>query len=205
MKSECLRIGISGGTFDPIHHGHLIAAQEIREKLNLDKILFIPVGDPPHKTDIEVTDSIHRLNMVKKAIEDNSYFEVSSIEVDRPGYTYTIDTLMELKEKYPENCKFYFIIGADTLPQLVTWKEYRKVFTLCQFVAVMRPGFNNEEIYNEARRLESCFSAKIDIIDAPLIEISSTDIRKRVRESKSIKYLVPESVEEYIYSNGLYR
>jgi len=205
MKSECLRIGISGGTFDPIHHGHLIAAQEIREKLELDKVIFIPVGDPPHKTDIEVTASTHRLNMVSKAIEGNSYFEVSSIEVDRPGYTYTIDTLTELKDKYPENSKFYFIIGGDTVPQLVTWKEYRKVFTLCQFVAVMRPGFDSGKIHCEARRLEHCFSAKIDFIDAPMIEISSTDIRKRVRESRSIKYLVPESVEEYIYANGLYR
>jgi len=205
MKSECLRIGISGGTFDPIHYGHLIAAQEIREKLKLDKVIFIPVGDPPHKTDIKVTDSVHRLNMVRKAIESNSFFEASTIDIDRPGYTYTIDTLMELKDKYPENSEFYFIIGADTLPQLVTWKQYTKVFTLCRFAAVMRPGFASKEIYNEARRLERCFSAKIDIIDTPMIEISSTDIRKRVRESRSIKYLVPESVEEYIYANGLYR
>lgn len=205
MKSEYLRIGISGGTFDPIHYGHLIAAQEVGEKLKLDKVIFIPVGDPPHKKDIEVTDSVHRLNMVRLAVEDNSFFEVSCIEVERPGYTYTIDTLMELKARYPDNCEFYYIIGADTLPQLVTWKDYRKVFSLCRFAAVMRPGFAPEEVYNEARRLERCFSAKIDIIDSLMIGISSTDIRQRVKGSRSIKYLVPENVEKYIYANGLYR
>lgn len=205
MKSQHLKIGISGGTFDPIHHGHLIMAQEIGEKLELDRVVFIPVGHPPHKPGSSVTDAFHRFNMVREAVGSNPLFEVSGIEVERPGYTYTVDTLEELKGRYRSDSEFYFIIGADTISQLVTWKRYRKVFAMCRFAAVMRHGFDRKKILGEVQCLEDSFSARIELIDAPLIEISSTDIRERVKKGRSIKYLVPERVEEYIRENSLYR
>jgi len=199
------RIGISGGTFDPIHYGHLIIAEEIRESLSLDKIVFIPVGLTPHKKVGHVTEACHRYNMVCEAISTNPFFEVSRIEMDREGYTYTIDTLRQLKEIYGDDTELFFIIGADVLFDLATWKDYEQVFSMCDFVAVSRPGYKRSEIAREVKRLEKKFNARIHLADARLIEISSTLIRENVKKGKSIKYLVPEAVERYIYEKGLYR
>ncbi|HHW48425.1 MAG TPA: nicotinate-nucleotide adenylyltransferase [Clostridiaceae bacterium] len=199
------KIGISGGTFDPVHCGHLIAAQEIRERLKLDKVLFIPVGLPPHKKDHRVTEAEHRYNMVFEAVRSNPFFEVSRIEIDREGYTYTIDTLQYLKTVYGDDARLFFIIGADVVPELVTWRQFEEIFRLCEFVAVNRPGTQKKDFFKNVRYLKEQYSAIIHIIKLPLIEISSTDIRRRVKEGRTIKYLVPESVEKYIYENGLYR
>jgi len=199
------KIGISGGTFDPVHHGHLIAAQEIRERLELDKVLFIPVGLPPHKKNQRVTEPEHRYNMVLEAIRSNPFFEASRIEIDRGGYTYTIDTLLNLKVIYGDDTRLFFIIGADVVPELVTWKRFEEVFKLCEFVAVNRPGSQREGFFESVRYLKERYSAIIHTIMLPSIEISSTDIRNRVKNGRTIKYLVPESVEKYIYENGLYK
>jgi len=199
------KIGISGGTFDPVHYGHLITAQEIRERLELDKVLFIPVGLPPHKKNQRVTEPEHRYNMVLEAIRSNPFFEASRIEIDRQGYTYTIDTLLSLKAVYGDDTRLFFIIGADVVPELVTWKRFEEVFKLCDFVAVNRPGSQREDFFESVRYLKERYSAIIHTIMLPLIEISATDIRDRVRNGRSIKYLVPECVEKYIYENGLYR
>jgi len=205
LKGKFKRIGISGGTFDPIHYGHLIIAEEIRETMELEKMVFIPSANPPHKVGIGVTNATHRYNMVKMATESNPWFAVSSIEMERGGYSYTVDTLVQLKQIYGEDTVLFFMTGADVIPELVTWKNFEKLFSLCEFVAVLRPGFNRESLIKEIEFLKSHFMAKIHIVDAPLIGISSTIIREKVRNGKSIKYLVPENVEEYITENGLYK
>jgi len=204
LKGQYKRIGISGGTFDPIHYGHLIIAEEIRETMGLEKVIFIPSGNPPHKKNIKVTEAIHRYNMVKLATASNPYFEVASIEIEREGYSYTIDTLKQLKQIYGRDTTFFFITGADVIPELVTWRSFENLFTLCEFVAVLRPGFEKEFLLEKIEYYKRNYNAIIHVVDAPLIGISSTIIRKRIKQGKSIKYLVPESVEDYIRKNALY-
>jgi nicotinate-nucleotide adenylyltransferase len=199
------RIGIMGGTFNPIHNGHLIIAEDIREKTGLDKVLFIPSGQPPHKPGYEVADAEHRFEMVRRAVCSNRHFEASRIEIDRDGPTYTINTLQELRESYGEETAIYFIIGADVVYELDTWREYETVFRLCDFIAVMRPGFDESEFSGMIRRLSAEKGARIHPVPSCLVDISSTDIRERCSTGRSIKYLVPEPVEEYIIGKGLYR
>lgn len=199
------RIGIMGGTFNPIHTGHLIIADDAREKYKLDKVLFIPSGLPPHKPDSEVLDPEHRFEMVRLAVASNAGFEASRMEIDRDGYTYTVYTLNELKERYGKGTTFYFIIGADVVPELKTWREYKKVFQLCEFIAVLRPGFSDNSFLGEIQQLEAEYGAKIHPMQSRLIDISSTDIREHCMRGTSIKYLVPEAVESYILDKGLYK
>ncbi|WP_459076787.1 nicotinate-nucleotide adenylyltransferase [Herbivorax alkaliphila] len=198
------KIGILGGTFNPIHNGHLIMAEAIREDFRLDKVLFIPSGNPPHKSKNEVIDKEHRYNMVCEAINENDFFEKSRIEIEREGYTYTIDTLKRLKASQKEDVLLYYIIGADVLYDLNKWKDYQSVFKTCEFIAALRPGSRKEEFRDRIKYLNNNFEAKIYSVNIPLIDISSTEIRKRVKEGKSIKYLVPENVENYIKNNKLY-
>lgn len=204
MNDKTHRIGISGGTFDPIHLGHLIIAQEIKEVMKLNKIIFIPSGRPPHKRDHRVTDPIHRYNMVEMAIVSNGGFEASDMEIKREGYSYTCDTLYEIKKTISKNDTLFFITGADVIPQMHTWKNIWEVFKLCEFVAVLRPDFKKDEMEREADDLRQRYDGVIHIIETPLIGISSTDIRQRVKGGRPIKYLVPENVEGYIKDNKLY-
>lgn len=199
------RIGIMGGTFNPVHNGHLIIAEDVREKAGLDRVLFIPSGQPPHKPGSEVADAEHRFEMVKRAVASNPYFEASRIEVDRNGPTYTINTLLELRDAYGDETAIFFIIGADVVPELVTWREYEKVFRLCEFIAVLRPGFDETEFSETIRRLSAEKGARILPVRSRLVDISSTDIRERCRDGRSIKYLVPGPVEEYIVGKSLYK
>lgn len=198
------KIGILGGTFNPIHNGHLIMAEEIRETFRLDKVLFMPSGNPPHKTGGEVIDKEHRFNMVCEAVKGNDFFEESRIEVEREGYTYTIDTLRKLKTLLKDNVLLYYIVGADVLYDLSKWKDFELVFRECEFIAALRPGFESEGFEGHIKYLETKYHAKIKKAYIPLIDISSTEIRKRVKEGRSIKYLVPERVEKYIKENKLY-
>jgi len=204
MSCKYKRIGVSGGTFDPIHYGHLIIAEEAREMMQLDKVIFIPCGNPPHKTNCRVTPAEHRYEMVSMAVKGNEFFEVSSMEIDRGGYSYTVETVAQLIEIYGEDTKLFFIIGADVIPELVTWKQFEKLFAMCEFIATLRPGYDKESLYKEIKYLESNYHAKINLLNTPLIEISSTMIRNRVKSRKSVKYLVPYEVEEYIKEKGLY-
>jgi len=197
-----VRLGIAGGTFDPIHIGHLIIAEVARQECHLDKVLFIPTGIPPHKTSYAVTPAVHRYEMVRIAIMDNPYFEISDIEVKREGFTYTVDTLRELRGIYPGNAEFFFIIGSDTLPEIKGWREASQVVKYCHFVVYSRPGYDVVE--REARLLRESMGASIYTVQGPLLDISSTDIRDRIKQGKSIRYLVPPAVEEYIYKNRLY-
>lgn len=205
MENRKRKIGISGGTFDPIHYGHLIVAEEIRESMALDKVIFIPSGDPPHKAGKGVTEVEHRFNMVKLAIETNPHFEASSIEIEREGYSYTADTLSQLKQIYGEETSLFFMTGADVIPQLVNWRNFERLFSLCEFVAVLRPGFARQALLSEIDYLKKNYKAIIHVEDTPLIGISSTIIREHVKKNKSIKYLVPEKVELYIKENNLYK
>ena len=205
MQQGFSKIGILGGTFNPIHCGHLIIAEAVRERFCLDKVLFIPSGQPPHKPDDEVIDAEYRYEMVRRAVASNRFFETSRVELDREGYTYTINTLRTLREEYGADTGLFFIIGADVIPELTTWKDFDLVFKLCEFIAVLRPGHDRKSFETDIRQIKNNYDIKINITDAPLIDISSSDIRERCSRGNSIKYLVTEGVEEYIYSEGLYR
>ncbi len=204
MGSRGLKIGICGGTFNPIHLGHLAIAELVRCEFNLDKVLFIPSGMPPHKDLKIVTDPIHRLNMVKCAVSTNPYFEAVDIEVERRGLTYSVDTLNELHKNYSWGTTFYYIIGADVVMDLLTWKRFEEVFVLTKFIAVMRAGFEDKDFNERITLLRQKYDIDITSFEAPLIEISSTHIRDRIKNNLSVKYLVDECVEEYIKKNNLY-
>jgi nicotinate-nucleotide adenylyltransferase len=193
-----------GGTFDPIHIGHLVTAEAVRIEYGLDKVIFIPAGNPPHKQASQVTLARHRYIMTVMATYSNPHFCVSAIEIERNGPSYTVDTLKTLAENYGEETSLYFITGADAVGDLPTWKNIDQVLELCHFVATARPG-----CVSTLDDVIKFFGAKgrerIHRLDTPELEISSTDIRERVKKAKSIKYIVPESVESYILKEGLYR
>lgn len=198
------RLGIFGGTFNPIHHGHLIIAETVREALCLDRVLFVPVGVPPHKTGADIADAEHRFRMVECAVSSNPCFEASRLEIERKGFTYTIDTLTALQRVYGCEAALFFIIGADVVPELTTWKEHKIVFGLCEFAAVFRPGMEKMAFLQQIEQLEKTQGVRIHPVDAPTIDISSTDIRERRKAGKSIRYLVPSCVEDYMIKYELY-
>lgn len=204
MKAITRRIGILGGTFDPIHVGHLMTAEAVRDEFGLDKVIFVPAAVPPHKMDQQVTEARHRYLMTVLATNSNPHFDVSSIEMDRPGPSYTIDTIYELKRQYGENTDLFFITGADAIAEIPTWDRIEELLGLCQFIAAARPGFlpnvdNIREYFGELGK------ARIHRLETPELEISSTNIRYRVERGFSIKYIVPSTVENYIYKEGLYK
>lgn len=204
MKAITRRIGILGGTFDPIHVGHLMTAEAVRDEFGLDKVIFVPAAVPPHKMDQQVTEAKHRYLMTVLATNSNPHFDVSSVEMDRPGPSYTIDTIYELKRQYGENTDLFFITGADAIAEIPTWDRIEELLGLCQFIAAARPGFlpnvdNIKEYFGELG------SARIHRLETPELEISSTNIRDRVKRGFSIKYIVPSTVENYIYKEGLYK
>lgn len=198
------RIGIMGGTFDPLHYGHLVAAEMARHEFALEKVIFIPTGNPPHKVGRRVTSPGDRYEMVKRAVRDNSFFEVSDLEIQRKGYSYTVDTLKELHELYPQYV-LYFITGADAFREIFTWREVQSVLSLSHFIGASRPGFDPHEFLEELKRDYPEFLPHMHLFDVPALAISSTDIRSRVKEGKPIRYLLPESVRLYIEEADLYR
>lgn len=199
------RIGVLGGTFDPIHLGHLIVAEDVRQKLELGEVLFIPAGRPWLKLKEEkcVTPAKHRLAMVKLAIASNPYFKVSPMEIERPGPSYSIDTVLELKAKLGAQAEIYFIVGPDALADFPKWKEPARLLQECQVVGVGRPRHTQVDLRILDLSVPGA-SKRIMLLDVPQIDISSTEIRRRVAEGLSIRYLVPEAVEEYINEHELY-
>jgi len=188
-----MKIGILGGTFNPIHAGHLILAEEAREKLSLDKVIFVPAFMPPHKDAPDIAPAADRLDMVKLALKDNKHLLVSDTEIKRNGRSYTIDTISEFKRAYP-NDELYFIIGSDLLTYLNEWKDLDRILKMVNFVAATRPGYPLENI-----------PSYIKTIPIRAVDISGFEVRRCVREEKSFRYLVPESVFEYINKKRLYR
>ncbi len=204
-SSRTKRIGVMGGTFDPIHNGHLVAAEVARENFNLDKVIFMPAGKPPHKQQNSITDPEHRYEMTVLAVSSNPGFEASRLEVDKDELSYTFDTVKDLLKIYGEDTSVYFITGADAVLELLTWHRIRELLALCRFIAVTRPGFDKEELEQKIGEISSKYNGEIICIEVPLLAISSTDIRERCRSGKTIKYLLPEAVEQYICEKGLYR
>lgn len=198
------KIAIMGGTFDPIHIGHLVTAEAVRHEFDIDEVLFVPTGNPPHKPTIDVTTAEHRYLMAVLATAANPQFNVSRIEIDREGVTYTIDTIKELKELYGQNAKLFFITGADAINEILTWKDPKELLHLCTFVAVTRPGYNKRELFERVEELKKQFSSSIRFLEVPALAISSSDIRERAKQNHPIKYLVTEAVEHYINKNKLY-
>ncbi len=215
------KIGILGGTFNPIHYGHLAAAEEVRDRLKLDRVLFIPSFQPPHKRENDVPSAVHRMEMVRLAAAHNQFFDPSDIELKRGGRSYTIDTIEALRESYP-GIDLYFITGLDSFLEIQTWNHWEQLLTLCTFVVLSRPGYQFTDLLkidfmlpaqDQVLKLDrgelvhvdfraGAWSVYLELI--PLYDISSTDIRTRVKEGRSIKYLLPEAVETYIIKHKLY-
>jgi len=195
------RIGIMGGTFDPIHYGHLVAAEEAYSSLQLSEVIFVPTGSPPHKSNTYVSHAEHRYTMTLLATLDNPHFRLSRIEIERDAPSHTIDTLREMQHWYVrESVEFYFITGMDAVLDLHSWKEPHEIIQMCRIVAVGRPGYDTSGL----DRLSSDMADSLVFLHIPLLSISSTEVRGRVQEGRSIRYLVPWLVEHYIYKNALY-
>lgn len=197
------RIGIMGGTFDPIHMGHLVLGEAAYEQFSLDKVYYMPSAKPPHKQDCSVTPDINRCAMVDLAIYDNDHFKLSLLEINRGGFTYTADTLRELAEKYPD-VEVYFIVGGDSLASLEKWREPEVVLSLCHLVAAVRDNVDEETIDKQIAYLNEKYHTDIQKLNTPNISISSSFLRENVKAKKSIKYYVPSLVEEYIKKHKLY-
>ena len=199
-------IGIFGGSFNPIHIGHLIVAEEVFQQRKLSKILFIPTGISPHKESGGLIDAFHRYEMVKQAIWDNDHFDVSEIEIKRPGKSYTIDTIKILRDTYGQEHNLFLILGTDMINEINTWKDIGTLSDMCHFIVVNRfpITLNSEMIKKSAISGEKKAEIEKLMVQIPSLDISSTEIRKKLSKGLSIKYLVPECVENYIRTHSLY-
>ena len=193
-----------GGTFDPIHIGHLVTADAVRQEFALEKVLFVPACDPPHKQNLPVTPASHRYNMTVMATYSNPFFFVSDIELKRPGLSYSVDTIRALLDEYGTETDIYFITGIDAVRELPTWHHIHEMLDICHFVAATRPG-TVDTLDSVIAFFGEKGGERIHRLATPELEISSTDIRDRVRKGLTIKYIVPESVENYIGKEQLYR
>lgn len=223
---ERQRIGIMGGTFDPIHNGHLVAASEVSWVYDLDEVIFVPTGRPVFKLDKKVTNAEDRYLMTVIATAANPKFTVSRVDIDRPGVTYTIDTLRDIRVQHPD-AELFFITGADAVAEIMQWKDAREMWKLARFVAVTRPGYSRPgklaDFNSPLIPREPCTSDNgvvvhcddmvhcdtshlpVDILEIPALSISSTDVRRRVEHGEPVWYLVPDGVVQYIAKHGLYR
>ncbi len=201
-----VRIGILGGTFNPVHVGHLAMAEGAREALRLERVLFIPANVPPHKDALGLAPCEDRLRMLHLALDGNPDFEVSDVECERPAPSYTVDTLKALREGLDADAEMFFIIGADSVPELPTWHRIDDLVHMCTIVPVNRPGISLENMSALAKAIGADEAEALlrRLIHLPLVDVSSTEIRKRVRTNRSIRYLVPEQVRAYILARGLY-
>jgi nicotinate-nucleotide adenylyltransferase len=198
-------IGLMGGTFDPIHYGHLMLAEQVRSSFGLDVIYFVPAGDPPHKEGQPVTPKWLRYQMVMLGIADNPDFQISDCEVKQAEPSYTVRTIEAFKARVGPDCEIYFITGADQIMAIESWKDYQRLLREITFVGASRPGYQDEALLREIHRLRVLHGARIRYLQVPALAISSSDIRRRVRNLESIKYLLPGAVEAFIMEKGLYR
>lgn len=204
-KPDQLNIGLMGGTFDPIHIGHLIAAEEARQQFSLDFVIFIPAGLPPHKDKEQVSPAEHRCMMTTLAVMSNPSFIVSRVEVDKKTPSYTIDTIRYFNSYGVPGANLFFITGADAILEILTWKDYSDLTKLCTIIAVSRPEYPLEKLSEITAGFFPELKSKIHLLEIPALAISSTFIRERVALRKTIKYLTPEPVEQYIKKHGLYK
>ena len=190
-----MKIGILGGTFDPVHIGHLILAQECWHKLALDKVVFVPAGISPFKQEDESASSPDRLNMLRLALEGDDRFAISTYEIDKEGVSYTIDTIRALQEEYGDTAELFFLTGSDSAEGMTMWKDIDEILDLATFVIATRPGWGERSAYED----------RVKRVLIPSVEVSSSDIRDRVRKRMPIDYLVPREAVRYIRNKGLYR
>lgn len=203
-----MKIGIMGGTFNPIHNGHLIMSEQIREQIGLDKIIFVPCYLPPHKSGENVISGSHRINMAKIATQDNDFFDVSDIEIQEGKVSYSIDLVKKIKSIYPQD-DIYFLIGEDSLLDLHTWRDIKQLLDLCTFVTAKRT--QNIDLAKEFQDNNTLFDKKNmeklcqNIVQTNVITLSSSEIREKTMNNCSLKYIIPEKVNTYIKENNLYR
>lgn len=198
-----MRIGVLGGTFDPVHLGHLIIAEEARTMLSLERILFVPAGRPWFKDDDDVTGTADRLEMLRLALEGNPHFCIDTQELERPGATYTVDTIAQLRGQMGSESEIFFIIGLDALAELARWKDPERLAGMCFFAAMRRPEFTELDVVALDRTVPGV-SGKVHLLENIQVDISSSDIRCRIQRGLPIRYLVPREVDEYIRGKGLY-
>lgn len=203
-EGKGVKIGVLGGTFDPIHIGHLIAAEEARWSLHLQKVLFVPAGEPPHKKLRGVSPVVHRVRMVELSIASNPFFELSLVDVRRKGKSYTVETLEILKKELGPSAELYFIIGMDSLSELLTWREPRRLITLARLAVVNRPPYQAVDLPSLEEKLPG-ISMRVEMVSTPGIYVASSDLQARVAQGRPIKYQVLQTVEDYIRETGLYR
>lgn len=204
MSENKKRVGIMGGTFNPIHIGHLIIAEAAYEAYNLDEVLFVPSGVSYMKDQSEILDAKKRVHMTGLAIEDNPHFALSTIEIDRDGNSYSYETLETLRKQNPDT-EYFFLVGSDTLFALETWKHPEILLPSCTILVAVRNGVPMEKMQEHAKYLEEKFGGSIKLLTTPNIEISATDIRNRLSENRDVKYFVPDSVLEFIHKYDLYK
>lgn len=204
MQAKGKRIGLMGGSFDPIHYGHLVLAEGMRTRLDLDRVIFIPVGKAPHKSSSGMALPRQRFEMVMLATLDHPGFEVSAVEIERQGPSYSFETVKSLVEQGNPEDAYFFIAGADTLMELESWRAIDVLLKLVTFVGAARPGTDQGQLVQKIEHLRAVYDARILIEELPELEISSTDLRERIRIGSSVKYLMPDSVVQYIQKNSLY-
>ena len=203
IGGQVKKIGVLGGTFDPVHNGHIIMAEETRARLDLAEVLFMPAGQPWLKEDSLISATEHRVQMVRLAIADKPYLKLSAMEIERAGPSYTVDTITELQAQLDAGDELFFILGWDNLAQLPLWREPSRLIKMCRLVAVARPGYSLPDL-DALEVVIPGLSRSLIILDKPEIDIDATDIRNRVAHGLSISHLVPEVVDEYIRQHKLY-
>lgn len=199
-----MRLGIFGGTFDPVHDGHLVLAEQCREQCRLDEVWFVPAGSPPHKSAIGITSGNHRAEMLELAIAGHEAFRVNRLELARQGPSYTVETLQQLHAEESSR-ELFFLIGADSLVDLPMWREPRQIADLATLVVVNRGGLPTPDLAPLVPVLGEAAIARVQVVSIPALDISSRDLRRRVRKGRSVRYLTPRAVECYIATHGLYR
>jgi nicotinate-nucleotide adenylyltransferase len=212
-------IGLFGGTFDPVHHGHLRAGEEIRQAFSLAWVEFMPARTPPHKTDHPITEVKHRIAMLRLAVEGNPYFRVSEVEASREGVSYLVDTLKAYRAHYPPEVSLYFIMGMDSFQEIATWHRYSELFALSHFIVISRPGYERpalsdvvaEEVASSfldsrqgEEQIEHVSGHRVHFCETTLLDIAASRLRAWISEEKSVRYLIPEAVWDYVQEHGLY-
>lgn len=214
-----MKWGLLGGTFDPVHFGHLRTAEEILEILSLDRIIFVPSSRPPHKSETAITSFNHREQMIRLAIEGNNNFSISEVENLRAGKSYSVETVEHISNKYMNNLDLYFIVGQDAFQEITTWKNWEKLLTMCNFAVMTRPGYEDtklNKILPPDSAAQFVYDKNIDGFKGPagysiyfrqvsFLDISSSRIREMIKKNKSIRYLMPDTVQQYIFKNSLYQ